>query len=107
MSQEFRDQSHKSESQPKSLAERLQWMADNLPGFLEELDVVDQAQRRAMQVCPVASPISLEPEHQVKTITLSYSDFCLLIGLVAARAGSDQDSTGECRRLYVRLGGSL
>lgn len=28
---------------PKSLAERLEWMAANLPGFLEELEAVDQA----------------------------------------------------------------
>jgi hypothetical protein len=52
------------------------------------------------------SPAILPPELQVKSITLNYPEFCLLIGLVAAQANSDQDSTGEWRRLYVRLGGA-
>lgn len=59
MTQEFRDKSHKSHvavtplgSGPKSLAQRLKWMADNLPGFREELEAVDQAQRRATQKSP-------------------------------------------------------
>lgn len=30
----------------KTLAERLQWMADNLPGFREELDAVNEISRR-------------------------------------------------------------
>ena len=34
-------------SQPKKLSERLQWMADNLPGFREEMELVDDIQRRA------------------------------------------------------------
>ena len=33
--------------QPKKLSERLQWMADNLPGFQEEMDLVDEIQRSA------------------------------------------------------------
>lgn len=33
-------------SGPKSLAERLQWMAANLPGFREELDAVRVAELR-------------------------------------------------------------
>jgi hypothetical protein len=33
-------------STPKTLAERLQWMADNLPGFREELDAVREIKRR-------------------------------------------------------------
>ena len=33
-----------SGSRPKSLAERLQWMAANLPGFREELDAVHVAE---------------------------------------------------------------
>ncbi|WP_297831327.1 hypothetical protein [Pseudomonas sp.] len=49
MTQEFRDKSYKSESRPKSLGERLQWMADNLPGFREELELVGQAQRSSTQ----------------------------------------------------------
>lgn len=28
-------------SRPKTLAERLSWMAENLPGFKEELDAVN------------------------------------------------------------------
>lgn len=34
-------------SSPKSLAERLEWMADNLPGFREELEAVNEAARRS------------------------------------------------------------
>lgn len=33
-------------TRPKSLAERLQWMADNLPGFRAELDAHDAALAR-------------------------------------------------------------
>ena len=36
-------------SGPKSLAERLQWMADNLPGFREELNAVDALERSARE----------------------------------------------------------
>ena len=50
---------------------------------------------------------SLAPEHQIKTFTLSYPEFCLLIEVVALRAGSDQDSSGEWMRLYKRLGGEV
>ena len=107
MTQEFRDKSHKSESQPKSFAQRLQWTADTLSGSLDEFDVVDQVQSRATPAGPAALPISLELEHQVKTFTFSYLDFCLLISLVAVQVGSDEDSTGGFTRLYVRLGGSL
>lgn len=32
---------------PKTLAERLEWMADHLPGFREELEAVNEIQRRA------------------------------------------------------------
>jgi hypothetical protein len=71
-----------------------------------KLDVVAGAPRRAIQAGPATRPASLAPEHQVKRIALSYPDFCLLIGLVAERANSDQDSTGEWRRLYMRLGGT-
>lgn len=55
MTQEFRDKSHKAESRPKSLAERLLWMAENLPGFCEELHLVDQTQRRATQASRIAA----------------------------------------------------
>lgn len=34
-------------AQPKSLAERLQWMSENLPGFREELEAVNEAEQRA------------------------------------------------------------
>jgi len=34
-------------SGPKTLAERLDWMAKNLPGFREELDAVASIQRKA------------------------------------------------------------
>lgn len=33
---------------PKSLAERIQWMADNLPGFREELDAANEISRRQL-----------------------------------------------------------
>lgn len=35
-------------SGPKTLAERLQWMADNLPGFREELEAVNEISRRQL-----------------------------------------------------------
>lgn len=34
-------------SSPKTLTERLRWMADNLPGFKEELEAANEAARRA------------------------------------------------------------
>ena len=113
MTQEFAGKSHPEHatpvqgSGPKSLAERLQWMADRLPGFREELEIVDQSKFHARQVDQLALSKPLDAEHQVKTISLTYPDFCLLIGLVAERAGSDLDSTGEWKSLYVRLGGDL
>lgn len=63
MTEEFRDKSHKSESRPKSLAERLQWMADNLPGFRDELDLVEQAQRNATQ------PSHIPAQQDVSSLT--------------------------------------
>ena len=43
-------------SSPKVLSERLQWMADNLSGFKEELDAVNEAERRALtKVASLAS----------------------------------------------------
>jgi len=44
-------------------------------------------------------------EHQVKTFTLTYPEFCLLIEVVAARAGTKLDIKGDWTRLYKRLGG--
>lgn len=35
-------------SAPKTLAERLQWMADHLPGFRDELDAARQATRHSL-----------------------------------------------------------
>lgn len=55
----------------------------------------------------VIDPLTLPPEHQVKTFTLSYPEFCLLIDLVAERTHSSQYRSGEWRQLYLRLGGSL
>lgn len=50
---------------------------------------------------------SLAQEDQIKTITISYPEFCLLIDVVALRAASDQDTSGEWVRLYKRLGGEV
>lgn len=47
------------------------------------------------------------PEDQVKTFTLSYPEFCLLIAAVAARADSVRDSSGDLSRLYKRLRGEV
>ena len=45
-------------SGPKTLAERLEWMAANLPGFREELDEVAAIQRsRDTLVVPLATPL--------------------------------------------------
>lgn len=54
-----------------------------------------------------ALPVLPGAENQIKTFTLSYPEFCLLIGVVAARAGSARDITGEWMRLYKRLGGEV
>lgn len=62
--------------------------------------------RNALPVMNI-SVESLAPECQVKTLTFSYTDFCLLISVVAAQANSDKDATGEWKRLYIRLRGSL
>jgi len=35
-------------SSPKTLAERLNWMAENLPGFKEELEAAEVARRKAI-----------------------------------------------------------
>jgi len=35
-------------SRPKTLAERLAWMAENLPGFREELEAVEAIRQRAI-----------------------------------------------------------
>jgi len=57
MSEDFGDKSHESTStqptsaicasKPKSLAERLAWMALNLPGFADELAAVREAEFNA------------------------------------------------------------
>lgn len=36
-------------NRPKTLAERLSWMAENLPGFKEELDAVNAIETAARQ----------------------------------------------------------
>lgn len=38
-------------SRPKTLAERLDWMARNLPGFAQELQDVAAIERRATHEC--------------------------------------------------------
>ena len=96
-----------SNSRPKSLAERLDWMSINFPGFRDERDFVDQVQTRAAVSSLIVLSDLLAPEDQVKSINLTYSHFCLLIGFVAAQVGSDQDATGEWSSLYKQLGGSL
>ncbi len=45
-------------SNPKTLPERLQWMADNLPGFKEELEAVNEAARRAHEKHSTPVPAS-------------------------------------------------
>jgi hypothetical protein len=42
-------------SNPKTLPERLQWMADNLPGFKEELEAVRDIQRLQFSKCCVSA----------------------------------------------------
>lgn len=64
---------------------------------------MNQRQHRLL----VIDPSTLPPEQQVKTFTLSYPQFCLLIGLVAERTHSSQHRSGEWRQVYLRLGGSL
>lgn len=45
---------------PKTLAECLQWMADNLPGFREELEAVQEVQRRIASKNRLAAPARSE-----------------------------------------------
>lgn len=45
---------------PKTSAERLQWMANNLPGFREELDAVQQIERRHASESCTAAPARSE-----------------------------------------------
>ncbi len=45
---------------PKTLAERFQWMADNLPGFREELDAVREIERRQYAKSCTAAPARSE-----------------------------------------------
>ena len=45
---------------PKTLAERFQWMADNLPGFREELDAVREFEGRQYAKCCTAAPARSE-----------------------------------------------
>jgi hypothetical protein len=42
-----------SVSRPKTLAERLEWMAESLPGFREELDAVNAISHNAVAVARV------------------------------------------------------
>lgn len=67
---------------PKSLAERLEWMSANLPGFREELDAVDQAERRVLPRSVLLPEDSVAREDQIKFIALTYAEFCLLIEVV-------------------------
>lgn len=47
-------------SRPKTLAERLQWMADNLPGFREELDLSRQFAKRCAPLAGDRHPTKAE-----------------------------------------------
>lgn len=42
-------------SRPKTLAERLEWMAKNLPGFSDELDRVAKIQRHSLAKASVGA----------------------------------------------------
>ncbi|NHZ96527.1 hypothetical protein [Massilia sp. CCM 8734] len=48
---------------PKTLAERLEWMAQSLPGFREELEVV----RAIQQYANSSSGVIVRPLHQAYT----------------------------------------
>lgn len=48
---------------------------------------------------------AVAPEDEVKTLTLSYPEFCLLIEAVAARANARNADSRDWIRLYKRLGG--
>lgn len=106
---------------PKTLAERLDWMAKNLLGFAEELEAVawiEHSAARHTALLPNSQPtsgaptltndpdsghaIDVAPEDQVKTITLSYTEYCLLIEVVARH--TDTTQAPVWRRLSRRLG---
>lgn len=54
---------------------------------------------------PVTMVASLAPKDQIKTFTLAYPEFCLLIDVVARLANSRSDTSGEWNRLYNHLVG--
>lgn len=58
---------------PKTLSERLQWMANNLPGFREELDAVRQIEQRyASESCgaaPARSEARTAAAHQLSALS--------------------------------------
>lgn len=60
----------KNYSRPKSLAERLEWMAANLPGFREELDLVQAAMSR---VAGTSSFVTLIEQVQSERSSISIS----------------------------------
>lgn len=71
----------------------------------KSLRQISVSRNEKIRMNTLSTPLPLED--QIKTITLSYPEFCLLIEVVALRAGSDQDSSGEWMRLYKRLGGEV
>lgn len=118
-------------SRPKTLAERLDWMAKNLLGFAEELEAVAWTEHVAARRTPAlsnsqlssaapsvtneadshstSSPkeqhghlIEVAPEDQEKTFTLTYSEYCLLIEVVARH--TDTTQAPVWRRLSRSLG---
>ena len=71
----------------------------------KSLRQISVTRSKKIQMNTLSTPLLLED--QIKTISLSYPEFCLLIEVVALRACSDQDSSGEWMRLYKRLGGEV
>lgn len=48
---------------------------------------------------------SSSPVNEIKPFSLTYPEFCLLIEVVGALAGSKLDIRGDWTRIYERLGG--
>lgn len=56
-------------SRPKTLAERLKWMAENLPGFREEIDAVLSLEQgtRAIAACESECDQTLDQVESART----------------------------------------
>jgi hypothetical protein len=59
-------------TKPKSLAERLEWMAANLPGFQDELNAVEVSQQRALLAknCHMAKRAAHRPAQESRRLLL-------------------------------------